>query len=102
MLLRMLSACAPGIGYLINPTACSGQDQDPSDETIAAPLSTEWGGMLFPMVRHSKCAPLSTEGNTVLGVAAPEEHGAENIRCLVARPMFIQHIGWVLRARASS
>ena len=34
MLLRMLSACAPGIGYLINPTACSGQDQDPSNETI--------------------------------------------------------------------
>ena len=36
MLLRMLSACAPGIGYLINPIACSGQDQDPSNETIVA------------------------------------------------------------------
>ena len=35
MLLRMLSACAPCIGFWINPTACSGQDQDPSDETIA-------------------------------------------------------------------
>ena len=34
MLLRMLSACAPCIGYWINPTACSGQDQDPSNETI--------------------------------------------------------------------
>ena len=34
MLLRMLSACAPCIGYWINPTAYSGQDQDPSDETI--------------------------------------------------------------------
>ena len=34
MLLRMLSACALGIGYLINPIARSGQDQDPSDETI--------------------------------------------------------------------
>ena len=32
----MLSACAPGIGYLINPTACWGQDQDPSNETIVA------------------------------------------------------------------
>ena len=35
MLLRMLSACAPGIGYSINPIARSGQDQDPSNETIA-------------------------------------------------------------------
>ena len=35
MLLRMLSACAPGIGYLTNPIAYSGQDQDPSNETIA-------------------------------------------------------------------
>ena len=34
MLLRMLSACAPCIGYWINLTACSGQDQDPSNETI--------------------------------------------------------------------
>ena len=34
MLLRMLSACAPCIGYWINPTAYSGQDQDPSNETI--------------------------------------------------------------------
>ena len=25
-------------------------------------------------------APLSTEGNTILGIVAPEEHGAENIR----------------------
>ena len=31
----MLSACAPCIGHWINPTACSGQDQDPSNETIA-------------------------------------------------------------------
>ena len=30
----MLSACAPGIGHLINPIARSGQDQDPSNETI--------------------------------------------------------------------
>ena len=30
----MLSACAPGIGYLTNPIADSGQDQDPSNETI--------------------------------------------------------------------
>ena len=35
MLLRMLSACAPHIGFWINPTAYSGQDQDPSNETIA-------------------------------------------------------------------
>ena len=34
MLLRMLSACAPGIGYLTNPIAYSGQNQDPSNETI--------------------------------------------------------------------
>ena len=98
MLLRMLSACAPCIGHWANPIACSGQDQDPSNETIAAPLSTEWGGMLFPMVRHSKCAPLSTEGNTgnsVLGVAVPEQHGAEHIRHLVACPMFAQDISGV-------
>ena len=38
MLLRMLSACAPCIGYWINPTAYSGQDQDPSDETIVVGL----------------------------------------------------------------
>ena len=37
MLLWMLSACAPDIGYLINPIARSEQDQDPSDETIAGP-----------------------------------------------------------------
>ena len=35
MLLGMLSACAPYIGFWINPTAYSGQCQDPSDETIA-------------------------------------------------------------------
>ena len=35
MLLRMLSACAPGTGHLINPIVRSGQDQDPSNETIA-------------------------------------------------------------------
>ena len=34
MLLRMMSACAPCIGFWINPTAYSGQDQDPSNETI--------------------------------------------------------------------
>ena len=99
MLLRMLSACAPCIGSI---RLHSGQDQDPSNETIVAPLSIEWGGTLFPMVKHSKCAPLSTEGNTgnsVLGVAVPEQHGAEHIRHLVACPMFAQHIRWVLRAR---
>ena len=32
----MLSACAPCIGCWTNPIACSGQDQDPSDGTIAA------------------------------------------------------------------
>ena len=36
MLLRMLSACAPGIGCLTNPITYSGQDQDPSNETIVA------------------------------------------------------------------
>ena len=35
MLLRMLSEGAPCIGYWTNPTACSEQDQDPSNETIA-------------------------------------------------------------------
>ena len=52
--------------------------------------------MLFPMVKHSKNTPL---WNTVLGIAAPEEHGAENIRCLVVRPMFAQHVCWVFRSR---
>ena len=40
MLLRMLSACAPCIGYWINPTAYSGQDQDPSNETIVEQLQS--------------------------------------------------------------
>ena len=35
MLLRMLSACAPCTRFWINPTAYSGQNQDPSNETIA-------------------------------------------------------------------
>ena len=35
MLLGMLAACAPCIGFWINPTAYLGQDQDPSNETIA-------------------------------------------------------------------
>ena len=47
MLLRMLSACAPGIGYLINPIACSGQDQDPSNETIVAARILELGVTFF-------------------------------------------------------
>ena len=34
----MLSACAPCIGHWTNPIACSGQDQDPSDETIRPEL----------------------------------------------------------------
>ena len=95
----MLSVCAPHSGCLINPTAYSGQDQDPSNETIVAPLSREWGGILFPMVKHSKKTPLSTEGNTILGIAAPEEHGAENIRYLVVRPMFAQHVCRIFRSR---
>ena len=44
-------------------------------------------------------APLSTEGNTILGIAAPEEHRAEDIRYLIVRPMFTQDVRWVLRAR---
>ena len=43
--------------------------------------------------------PLSTEGNTILGIAAPEEHRAEDIRYLIVRPMFTQDVRWVLRAR---
>ena len=43
MLLRMLSACAPCIGYWINPTAYSGQDQDPSNETIVGSVHCSAG-----------------------------------------------------------
>ena len=61
MLLRMLSACAPCIGYWTNPIAYSGQDQDPSNETIAvrsnqflgcevdlgsSPITTKWRSKL--------------------------------------------------------
>ena len=34
--------------------------------------------------------PLLTEGNTILGVAVPQEHGAKHIGCLVVCPMFAQ------------
>ena len=39
------------------------------------------------------------EGNTVLGIAGPEEHRAEDIRHLVACPMFAQDVHWDLRSR---
>ena len=53
MLLRMLSACAPCIGYWINPTAYSGQDQDPSDETIVDTRESQGsaGAMVCPSIK---------------------------------------------------
>ena len=59
MLLRMLSACAPHIGYWINPTACSGQDQDPSNETIVATanMSTDLGSPLGTPQGASQATP---------------------------------------------
>ena len=54
MHLRMLSACAPHNGFWINPTACSGQDQDPSVETIAAIVSMDL--LLVCYLANATCA----------------------------------------------
>ena len=71
----------------------SGQDCDPSSETVVAPLSTEWGEDIVPDGETFEKTPLSTKGNTILGIATPQEHGAEHIGCLVTRPMLTQDIG---------
>ena len=47
MFLRMLSACAPCLGYWTNPIAYSGQDQDPSNETIVANHRAKLKGSLM-------------------------------------------------------
>ena len=57
----MLSACAPCMGFWINPTVCSGQDQDPSDETIVGLDLTELLDETTKIPKDSEAGSLEAE-----------------------------------------
>ena len=75
VLLRMLSACAPHIGFWINLTACLGQDQDPSNETIAGRTSSDPSKIVKGVTQIPQCCPnIGIQGKQHDGWG-PEQHG---------------------------